>query len=271
MPVRRRAPTFVTAQAQLENAQSQAIATGVQRAQFEHAIAVLVGKAPSDLSIAPAKLGDAVPVVPAGLPSTLLERNPDIAAAERPMASANAQIGVAVAGYFPAIDLGGFYGQSSPMLHTLFTAASSLWSFGLVGVNLPIFNGGLTAAQVAAARAAYDQAVAKYRETVLTGFQQVEDELAASRILAQQADVQAVAVQDAQEAARLTLNQYLAGTVDYTAVVTAQTTMLASEQAALAIRQSRLVASVNLIGALGGGWDTASLPSAEQVESPPSP
>ncbi len=260
----------VTAQAQLENTQSQAIAIGVPRAQYEHAIAVLVGKAPSDVSIALAKLGDAIPVAPAGLPSTLLERNPTIAAAERSMASANAKIGIAVAGYFPSVDLGASYGQTSSVLHTLFSAASSLWSFGLTSIDLPIFNGGLTAAQVAAARAGYDATVAEYRAAVLTGFQQVEDQLSALRILAQQADVQAVAVQDAQEAERLTLNQYEAGTVDYTAVVTAQATTLTSEEAALTIRQSRLLASVDLIEALGGGWDTGQLPNAGAMRDPPS-
>jgi NodT family efflux transporter outer membrane factor (OMF) lipoprotein len=259
-----------SATAQLESTRAQAIATGVQRAQFEHAIAVLIGKPPGDFTIEPSTLDHAIPVMPPGVPSALLERNPGIAAAERAMAAANARIGVAQAGYFPTVTLGASYGQSSSMLHTLFTAASSLWSFGLVDVSLPIFNGGLTAAQVAAARATYDQNTATYRQSVLTGFQQVEDQLAALRILAQQAEIQARAMQAAQEAERLTLNQYRAGTVDYTSVITAQANSLASQETALGILQSRLLASVNLIEALGGGWDTGQLPSVEQVERPSS-
>lgn len=257
-----------SAQAQLENTRAQAIATGIQRAEFEHAIAVLVGKAPADFAIEPKVLEGTVPIVPAGLPSTLLERNPGIAAAERAMAAANAKIGVAEAGYFPTVTLGASYTQSSSFLHTLFTSASSLWSFGLADISLPVFNGGLTNAQVAAARATYDQTVAQYRQTVLTSFQQVEDQVAASRILEQQAEVQGRAVQAAQEAERLTLNQYRAGTVDYTAVITAQANSLSSQQAALGILQSRLVASVNLVQALGGGWDAAQLPSEAQIDTP---
>ncbi len=261
----------VSAQAQLENTRAQAIAIGIQRAQFEHAIAVLTGQAPGDSAIAPAPLANTTPIVPPSVPSTLLERNPAIAAAERAMAAANARIGVAEAGYFPSVTLGGSYNQSSSLLHTLFTSANSLWSFGLTDISLPVFNGGLTAAQVAAARATYDQSVADYRQAVLTAFEQVEDQVAASRILAQQADVQGRAVAAAEEAERLTLNQYRAGTVDFTAVITAQATALASEQAALTILQSRLVASVDLIEALGGGWDTTQLPSEAQIEASPPP
>jgi len=261
----------VSATAQLESTRAQAIATGVQRAQFEHAVAVLIGKPPGDFAIAPATLDRMLPVTPPDLPSTLLERNPGIAAAERAMAAANATIGVAETGYFPTVTLGASYGQSSSMLHTLFTAASSLWSFGLTDVTLPIFNGGLTSARVAAARATYDQSVATYRQAVLTGFQQVEDQLAASRILAQQAEVQARAVQAAQEAERLTLNQYRAGTIDYTSVITAQANSLADQETALTILQSRLLASINLIEALGGGWDTRQLPTVDQVEDSAAP
>jgi NodT family efflux transporter outer membrane factor (OMF) lipoprotein len=258
---------IASAQAQLENARAQSIAIGIQRAQFEHAIAVLIGKAPGDFAVEPATLANAMPVMPPGLPSALLERNPTIAQAERNMAAANARIGVAIAGYFPTVTLGASYGQNSSMLNKLFTAGSSLWSFGLADVTLPIFTGGLTTAQVAAARATYDQSVAEYRQAVLTAFQQVEDQLAATRILAQQAEVQAGAVRAAQEAERLTLNQYRAGTVDYTAVITAQANALSNEQTALTILQSRYVASVNLIEALGGGWNTTKLPNTEQVET----
>lgn len=256
-----------TAIAQLENARAQQVATGVQRAEFEHAIAVLVGKPPAEFSIAPAKLPAAIPVTPPDLPSALLERNPTIAANERAMAEANAKIGVAIAGYFPNVTLDGSYGQQNNFLHSLFSAANSVWSFGLTDVSLPIFNGGQTAAQVAAARAAYDETVADYRQSVLTALQQVEDELAASRILEQQATVQDRAVAAAREAERLTLNEYLAGTVDYTTVVTAQTTALGDEETAVNLRETRFVASVNLIEALGGGWNVSQLPTAGQVES----
>jgi NodT family efflux transporter outer membrane factor (OMF) lipoprotein len=257
----------MSATAQLENARAQQIATGVQRAEFEHAIAVLVGKPPAEFSIAPSKLPSAIPVMPPDLPSQLLERNPTVAANERAMASANAKIGIAIAGYFPNIELGASYGQESSLLHTLFSAANSLWSFGLTDISLPIFNGGLTSAQVAAARATYDETVADYRQSVLVAFQQVEDELAASRILEQQAMVQDRAVAAAREAERLSLNQYRAGTVDYTTVITAQATALSNEETAVNLHQTRLVASVNLVEALGGGWNSQQLPSVDQVES----
>jgi NodT family efflux transporter outer membrane factor (OMF) lipoprotein len=261
----------MSATAQLENARAQQIATGVQRAQFEHAIAVLVGKPPADFSIARSTLPAAIPVAPPELPSELLERNPTVAANERAMAAANARIGIAIAGYFPNITLGGSYGQQSSLLHTLFTAASSAWSFGLTNVTLPIFNGGLTAAQVAAARAAYDQTVAQYRQAVLVAFQQVEDQLSTSRILEQQATVQDRAVAAAREAERLALNQYRAGTVDFTTVITAQATALSNEETAVNLRQTRLVSSVNLIEALGGSWNARELPSVEQVEAGATP
>jgi len=260
-----------SAMAQLESTRAQAIAITLQRAQFEHAIAVLVGQPPGDFAIAPAAADIPIPEIPLDLPSTLLERNPSIAASERAMAAANARIGVAIAGYFPSITLGASYGQQSSMLHTLFTAASSLWSFGVTNINLPIFTGGLTQAQVAAARATYDQTVATYRQTVLTAFQQVEDQLAASRILAQQAEAQGRAVDAALEAERLTLNQYRAGTVDYTAVITAQANSLADRETALGLLQSRLVAGVALIEALGGGWDARALGGAAQAERPSAP
>lgn len=258
---------IASAQTQLENARAQAIATGVQRAEFEHAIAVLIGKAPADFAIAPIPLATVVPVAPAGLPSTLLERNPTIAEAERNMAASNARIGIAIAGYFPTFTLGASYGQSSSFLNKLFTAGSSLWSFGLSDVTWPIFNGGLTNAQVEAARATYDQTVANYRQTVLAQFEQVEDQLSSLRILADQAAVQEGAVHAAQQAEELTLNQYRAGTVDYTSVITAQANALSNEQTALTILESRYVASVNLVTALGGGWSTTALPSRDQVET----
>jgi NodT family efflux transporter outer membrane factor (OMF) lipoprotein len=254
----------VTAETQVEQTRSQAIAVGVQRAQFEHAIAALIGQPPAEFAIAAETLTTVVPVPPAELPSALLERRPDIAAAERRMAATNAQIGVAIAAYYPDLTLNGSYGFASSGVAKLFRASNSLWSIG-GDLVAPLFTGGLTEAQVAAARASYDQTVAVYRQTVLTGFQQVEDELAALRILEQQASVEDNTVKLAREAERLTLNQYRQGTVAYTAVITAQTTRLANEETALTILQNRLTASVALVQALGGGWDTRQLPSSNQV------
>ncbi|MGE5537772.1 MAG: efflux transporter outer membrane subunit [Gemmatimonas sp.] len=253
-----------SAQAQLENTRSQAVGVGVQRAQLEHALAALVGKAPADFTLPPASLTADVPVAPTGLPSELLERRPDVASAERLMASANADIGAAEAAYFPTITLSASFGFTSSAVDTLFRAARRTWALG-AGASEPLFDGGLRGARVAEAEAVYDQRVAQYRQAVLTAFQQVEDNLAALRVLEQQADVQAGALRAAQEAEALTLNQYRAGTVAYTNVITAQATALQSRQTALSILQSRLVASVALIQALGGGWDVRQLPPASTL------
>ena len=255
----------VTAQTQLETTRAQAVAVGVQRAQFEHAIAVLIGKPPAEFSIEPTPMPNNIPVVPTDLPSTLLERRPDIAAAERLMAAANAQIGAAEAAYYPDVTLSASYGFVSSSLSTLLHASNALWSVGPT-VTQTVFNGGLRGAQVDQARAVYDQNVATYRQTVLTGFQQVEDQLATLRVLARQAEVEANAVRLAREAERLTLNQYKAGTVAYTAVITAQTQALNNEQTELTILQNRLAASVALIQALGGGWAATQLPSDADVK-----
>ncbi|HYB11717.1 MAG TPA: efflux transporter outer membrane subunit, partial [Alphaproteobacteria bacterium] len=257
---------ILQAQALLESTQSQAINVGVQRAQFEHAIAVLIGKAPSDFSIEPVRLTTELPVIPAGVPSTLLERRPDIAAAERQAAAANALVGVAIAAYYPDLTLSASGGFSSNMLSNLLQASNSIWSFG-GQLSETVFDAGLRGAQVDQARAVYDQNVATYRQTVLSAFQQVEDELAAIRILAQQAEVQALAVRDAEIAVQLTLEQYKAGTVDYTAVITAQTNALSDEETAVGILQNRLDASVSLIQALGGGWDSGQLPDPDRLDA----
>jgi NodT family efflux transporter outer membrane factor (OMF) lipoprotein len=248
----------ITAETQLEGAQSQQIAVGVTRALLEHAIAVLIGKPPAEFSIAPAKLGTLVPVVPGGVPSALLERRPDIAGAERRMAAANAQIGVAISAYFPDLTLSGTYGFASNVVPRLLTAPNNLWSFGGAASDT-LLDFGARPAQVRQARAAYDAAVANYRQTVLSAFQQVEDQLATLRILEQQVQIQEETVKSANLAVQLTLNQYRAGTVAYTSVVTAQTIALGDRETLLNIRQARLVASVTLIEALGGGWDAASL------------
>jgi NodT family efflux transporter outer membrane factor (OMF) lipoprotein len=248
----------ITAQTQLGGAQSQQIAIGVTRATLEHAIAVLIGKAPADFSLPPATLGATVPVIPTGVPSTLLERRPDVAGAERRMAATNAQIGVAIAAYFPDLKLTGTYGFASNMVSGLLHASNNFWSFGGTAAET-LLDFGARPAQVRQARAAYDAAVANYRQTVLTAFQQVEDELATLRILEQQVDVQEQTVTSANLAVQLTLNQYRAGTVSYTNVVTAQAIALGDAQTLLTIRQNRLVASVALIQALGGGWNADSI------------
>jgi NodT family efflux transporter outer membrane factor (OMF) lipoprotein len=255
----------ITAQTQLQSAQSQNIATGIQRAQLEHAIAVLIGKPPADLSIAVERLTIDAPVTPADLPSTLLERRPDIASAERKVAAANAQIGVAVSAYYPDLTLSGSYGFAGTAISSLFRASNSVWSFG-PALAETVFDAGARAAAVEASRATYDESVATYRQTVLAGFQQVEDELAALRILKQQAAVEDSTVSSAQEAVRLALNEYKAGTIAYTTVVTAQSTALSEEENALTIRSNRLVASVTLIEALGGGWAAGDLPARDAIE-----
>jgi NodT family efflux transporter outer membrane factor (OMF) lipoprotein len=254
------------AQAQLDQTRAQLIAVGVSRAQFEHAIAVLVGKPPADFSIAPVNDVLAVPQIPPGVPSALLERRPDIAVAERQMAAQNAEIGVAEAAFYPTVTLSGDYGAASSMLSTLFNPASRIWAFGSTAAQT-LFDGGAHQANLAAQRASFDQTVANYRQTVLAAFQTVEDELAALRILDQQAQAAASATTAAREAERIINNQYLAGTQAYTAVIVAEQTALADAQTQLAVRQSQLVASVALIQALGGGWNAAQLPTPEKVES----
>jgi NodT family efflux transporter outer membrane factor (OMF) lipoprotein len=248
----------ITAETQLEGAQSQQIAVAATRASLEHAIAVLVGKPPADFSLEPAKLGALVPVVPTGVPSTLLERRPDVAAAERTMAAMNAQIGVATAAYFPDLTLNGSYGFVSNVVSGLVKTPNSIWSLGGTATET-LLDFGARPAVVRQARAAYDAAVANYRQTVLTAFQQVEDQLATLRVLEQQYQVQDQATKSANLAAQMTLNQYRAGTVAYTSVVQQQSIALNDAQTLLTIRQNRLTASVALIQALGGGWDAASL------------
>lgn len=250
---------LVQAQTQYEQTRAQLVSESINRALLEHAIALLVGKAPSEVSIAPAPTQLTVPTVDAGVPSSLLERRPDIASAERQMAAANAQIGVAKGAYYPQISLGATIGFLSAGLGSLLQLGTAAWSVGpqIAGT---LVDGGAIAAQVQGARASYDATVATYRQTVLTAFQQVEDALAQQRILVQQERVQRAAVAAAREAERLSLNQYRVGTVPYTTVVQTQATALSAEQTLLTIRLNRLVASANLVKALGGGWQQADLP-----------
>jgi len=237
------------------------------RAQLEHAIAVLAGAPPADLTIAPAPWSPALPAVPAALPSALLERRPDIAAAERRVKAANAQIGVNIAGYFPDVAVSGQYGFTSAVLGQLFKAATNNWSVGASAVET-VFNAGATGAKVRQARAARDFAVANYRQTVLTAFQQVEDNIAALRVLESQYAIDQSASREADEAEDLTNKQYRAGAVDFTAVVVAQNTALAARRTALQAGRDRLVTLVDLIHALGGGWTVQQLASASPKPAP---
>jgi NodT family efflux transporter outer membrane factor (OMF) lipoprotein len=257
----------ITAETQVLTTEAQEIAVGVQRAQFEHAIAVLIGKPPSELTLAPGALAMKIPHTPVSVPSTLLERRPDIAAAERLIQEQNALIGVAVAAFYPDVNLTGMFGFAGGTPLPI-AAANEVWS--LAGsVTQTVFDGGLRSADLAAAKAVYEQSVANYRQTTLTAFQQVEDQLAAIRILTEEAAKQDAAVKAAREAVQIYLNQYRAGTVAFTAVVTAEGILLADEETALSIRQSLFVASVALIEGLGGGWDASLLPSLEGLTRVP--
>ncbi len=249
----------VSAQAQLLSSEAQQINAKIQRAILEHAIAVLVGLQPAEFSLSVQAMRADVPTVPAGVPSTLLERRPDVAEAERKMAAANAQIGVATAAYFPSLTLSGSDQYTNNTLSKIISLPNRAWSFGPTLAET-LFDAGLRRAQVAQARASYDANVASYRQTVLSGFEQVEDQIATLRILEQQAVVEEEAVKAAKEAETLTLNQYKAGTVPYSSVISAQTTRFSAEETALTVLSSRLQASVALIEALGGGWNTSRLP-----------
>ncbi|WP_233804737.1 efflux transporter outer membrane subunit [Paraburkholderia sp. HP33-1] len=248
----------ITARSQLNTAKSDLIALGVARAQNAHAIAVLVGKNPEELSITHSTAMPALPSVPVGVPSTLLERRPDIAAAERKMAAQNAAIGVEVAAYYPDISLSGVAGFTQSPLSGLLKAANYVWSLGGSATET-LFDGGLRSANVDAAKAAYDSAVANYRGTVLGAFQNVEDDLSGLRILADQAVVLESAVRDADRGAEIAFNEYEAGTVDYTTVAVAQATQLTTRQTALNVQESRLLHAASLFGDLGGGWSTDEL------------
>jgi NodT family efflux transporter outer membrane factor (OMF) lipoprotein len=244
----------IQAQTQLQSAQAAAIDNGVARARDEHAIAVLVGEPASTFSIPSSPLVATPPAVPAQMPSALLERRPDIASAERKAAAANEQIGVAIAAFFPSLTLTATGGFESSVFSQLLTAPSRFWTLG-PQLAATIFDAGLRSAQTDAARAAYDQDVAAYRLTVLAAFQDVEDNLASLRILEREIVVQQQAVESARQARDIVQNQYKAGTVGYVSVLTAQTTAFTAEQKLASIAGQRMVSSVGLVKALGGGWD----------------
>jgi NodT family efflux transporter outer membrane factor (OMF) lipoprotein len=257
----------VQAEAQTESVRAQSINLGIQRAQYEHAIAVLIGKAPAELSIPPVPLDALPPPIPTKLPSELLERRPDIATAERNMAAANAQIGVAKAAYYPNLNLTISDGYQSGFLNlnTLYSLAKNYWAFGPATATWPLFDGGSRNAQYKQSLDSFDASVAGYRQAVLTAFQQVEDNLAALRILEEESLVQKRAVDAANEAVVLTINQYKAGTVSYINVMTAQSTALTNQVTAVQLQGSRLTSAVQLVTALGGGWNLEMIPSADKV------
>ncbi|MDB5480549.1 MAG: efflux transporter outer rane subunit [Caulobacteraceae bacterium] len=249
----------LTAQGQLLNTQATDTNLIQLRARMEHAIAILTGEPPATLTLEPTPWNLRLPQIPTSVPSTLLERRPDIAAAERSTAAANALIGVALAAYYPNISLSGQAGFAGSTLGSLFTASSSFWSLGASAAET-VFDAGARGARVRGARAFFDEAVANYRQTVLTAFGQVEDNLAAQRVFGpEEAQLQQAAdVTAANET--ITLNEYRAGTIDYTTVVIAQAAALSARNALLSIQASRLITVVDLIAALGGGWTTADLP-----------
>jgi NodT family efflux transporter outer membrane factor (OMF) lipoprotein len=247
------------AKTQLQTTRAAAIDVSVARAQFEHAVAILIGKPPAEFSLAPLPLTTPPPRIPVSVPSQLLERRPDIAAAERRVASANAQIGVAKSAYYPVIGLTGSGGFESSSITTLLQGPSGFWSVGLSALGT-IFDGGRRHALTDQARAAYDFQVATYRESVLTAFQQVEDNLAAVRILENEAKVQDEAVAAAERSLDLSITRYKGGVTSYLEVTTAQTAALSDQVTAVNILGRRMANTVLLIQALGGGWDRSSLP-----------
>jgi len=241
------------AETQLANARIDQVTVVRQRAQLEHAIAVLLGKPAGDFTLAPAPWQVTVPDVPTGVPSTLLQRRPDIAAAERRVAQANENIGIARSAYFPSFNLSGSYAYAASQTGGLFNASNNLWSLGLSAAqNLIDF--GATRARVSGAEAARDQAIAQYRQTVLAAFADVEDQLAATRTLAQQQDLRRAASEAADQVEQQLINRYRAGQVSYTDVVTAQTTALAARRALVQAQADRQTTAIALIQSLGGGW-----------------
>jgi len=248
----------VQAETQLKSTQAERVGLGVQRAQLEHAIAVLLGEAPATLSIPPAVMLATLPQIPAGLPSELLERRPDIAAAERNVAAANARIGVAQSAFYPAVTLSANAGIRSTTFPELLRAPSLFWALGTAASQI-LFDAGARQASVDQARAAHEAEVARYRQTVLNGFQDVEDNLAALRVLEEEAKLQDAAVATARQSATLTENRYKAGTASFLEVIVVQTIAQSNERSAVVVLGRRLLAAVQLIRALGGGWDAGEL------------
>lgn len=254
------AADVASARTQLLQAQTSLTDLGVTRVQLQNAIAVLVGKPPAEFSLSASDTLPEVPAIPAGIPAQLLQRRPDLAAAQAQVQAANAQIGVAQTAWFPNLTLSAQGGSQAARIAELFSAPSLFWSIG-PQLAATLFDGGLRRAQVQSSQAAYRQTVANYRQSVLTALQQVEDNLAAQRILAQEAQQQAEVVQAAEVSLRLAENQYKAGTAPYLNVITAQTTATSARNAQLTLLNRRYAASVALIQALGGGWGAANAPT----------
>ena len=257
----------ISAQVQLETAQANLIGLGVARAQYEHAIAVLVGKTPEELDIPFSTLMPTLPAIPVGVPSTLLQRRPDIAAAERTMAAQNAAIGIAVSAYYPDIGLSATGGYAAAPLSGLLRASNLVWSIGATGAET-LLDFGAREAKVNAAKAAYDGAVASYRGTVLAAFRDVENDLSGLRILAEQAQSLDKAVTDAIRGTQVALAEYKAGTVDYVTVAQAQQAQYGNQLNALTVQQTRLTDAVSLIADLGGGWSDAQLHDPRSAKQP---
>jgi NodT family efflux transporter outer membrane factor (OMF) lipoprotein len=252
------------AESQLYSAQSALIDLGEQRAQLEHAVAILTGKPPSDMSIPAVPLSMPPPPIPIGLPSDLLERRPDIASAERRVAAANEQIGIAMAAFYPAFTLSSGAGLNASSLAKWFTWPSRFWSVG-PGLSETLFDAGRRRAVVAQQQAAYDATVTGYRQNVLTALQQVEDNLAALRVLSDENDKLQQTIQSADRALTISSAQYRAGTTSYLTVITSQATLLGAQRSAIQLLSRRLTASVLLVEALGGGWDSSRLPTRQDV------
>ena len=247
------------AESQLANAEADAVGLRLQRSQFENAIAVLIGQSPSDFSLPAADWKATVPGVPLGVPSTLLQRRPDIAAAERRVAAANEQIGIAQAAFFPSFTLTGSAGLGAARIAEIVNASSILWSLGVSAAQL-LFNAGATSARVAGARAAHEEAVARYRQTVLAAFEEVENLLTATRVLEQQEALRRQAADAADLAAATVLNRYRTGLVGFTEVVVSQATALSARRALVQLMAERQNTAVALIQALGGGWEASDAP-----------
>jgi NodT family efflux transporter outer membrane factor (OMF) lipoprotein len=251
------------AQTQLSTARAQISDVAAQRALFEHAIAVLVGEAPGNFTLATAPWVGTVPAIPPVVPSTLLQRRPDIATAERKVQAANAQIGVQTAAFFPTVSLTGSYGYAASELGHLISSSNSLWSYG-ASVAETLFDGGARIARVKQAKATHDQTVAQYRETVLEALQDVENQLAATRVLGQQAALRVQASTAADAAERIVINQYQSGQISYTDVVTAETTAYTARRAVAQSAAQRQTTAVALIQSLGGGWKAGTDPKASR-------
>ncbi|HEX3875874.1 MAG TPA: efflux transporter outer membrane subunit [Bryobacteraceae bacterium] len=252
------------AESQLYGTQSELIDLGIARAQFEHAIAVLAGKPPSEISIGPALLTAPPPPIPIGVPSQLLERRPDIANSERLVAAANEQIGIAMAAFYPTLTLSASAGFTGGSLAKWFSLPSRFWSVG-PALAETLFDAGLRRAVVAEQQAAYDATVATYRQTALTAFQQVEDQLASLRIMEEETAKVAQTVTAADRALTVSTAQYKAGTTDFLTVITAQATLVTAQRTAVELLTRRLVSSVSLVQALGGGWDASQMPTQTDV------